>query len=503
MLKRSEIIRNVELMIEKGNLEDAQEILNHLSNVLISDSEIDNLQGVIFYYLNEYSMAIKCFCKALSNSNYCGDAHDNLVNILQLLEPTEENMTLIENLLDYNFNGELLKEIKEIYKASVRTILLKRCKWPIKSIELVGYDHDYLHIIYDSVYSYSFVEFINKNFNKDSHTFLLLRSNNYAIGGDFFEKNNNIIIFDNEETLKYYLMRARVIIVHYLHEYFCSAYRKIKPPGQLYWGFWGGDLYNYIQMEQFGLKTQGVLDSLGISNNCEEISIDRNYTIRHLTGFFAFDYSEYQLLKSHFVTNAKYIDFIYPNPVDKFSSNFSVNDSSGQLKNKDKIKILVGNSANPSNNHMEILEILSKMDNNHFEIVLPLSYGGSKTYINYITEYTKLNFPNNCIILYELLSPDGYDLMLKDIDVVIFNHMRQQGVGNIRRLIRLRKAVYLNSKSTLYNFLVNSGIRVFEFSQNTTISDIKLATHFNFESDSDIIEELFNLEKTINAISTI
>ena len=76
----------------------------------------------------------------------------------------------------------------------------------------------------------------------------------------------------------------------------------------------------------------------------------------------------------------------------------------------------------------------------------------------------------------EFLNPEEYNKFLNSIDIGIFNYHRQQGLGNINRLLLLRKKVYINTKSGLYNYYKNQGIQVYD------IEDISSKSFENFIS---------------------
>jgi hypothetical protein len=58
----------------------------------------------------------------------------------------------------------------------------------------------------------------------------------------------------------------------------------------------------------------------------------------------------------------------------------------------------------------------------------------------------------------EFLTADRYLEFLGRIDIAIFNHRRQQGMGNIITLLGLGKKVYLRKDTTSGSALTNMGI---------------------------------------------
>ena len=58
-------------------------------------------------------------------------------------------------------------------------------------------------------------------------------------------------------------------------------------------------------------------------------------------------------------------------------------------------KILIGNSANPTNNHIAIIDYLSTIKLKQHEIIVPLSYGGDEFYIKYLLNYGFLKLGKN------------------------------------------------------------------------------------------------------------
>ena len=60
------------------------------------------------------------------------------------------------------------------------------------------------------------------------------------------------------------------------------------------------------------------------------------------------------------------------------------------------------------------------------------------------------------------MTKENYFNLLKNCDIVVMNHLRQQGAGNINCMLSMGAKVFLNSTSPLYEFYLNQGANVFD-----------------------------------------
>lgn len=80
---------------------------------------------------------------------------------------------------------------------------------------------------------------------------------------------------------------------------------------------------------------------------------------------------------------------------------------------------------------------------------------------------------------------------LAEIDIAIFAHERQQGMGNILTLLELGKKVYLKKNTTSWKFLNEIDLKIFEF-KNLNIDKIE---NIDKKNNSKIIKSLFTVNK--------
>ena len=128
------------------------------------------------------------------------------------------------------------------------------------------------------------------------------------------------------------------------------------------------------------------------------------------------------------------------------------------------INILLGNSADPSNNHQEMLEKLLPYKNENMAIYCPLSYGVR----DYAVQIEKLGgelFGDKFKPLLEFMPFDKYIALLGQIDIAVFAHKRQQAMGNTFTLLGLGKKVFMRSTVTPWKALQDLGIQVFDVEQ--------------------------------------
>lgn len=309
-----------------------------------------------------------------------------------------------------------------------------------------------LHLIPNDKFTNPYIKFINQNFEKSQHLFLIIGKGM----GTTITMSENIIqlrrkrclvslvnkMNQSEKIFLHGLFHPQLIIVLFFQPWLlkkCS------------WIVWGGDLY-YYSKDRKTLKEKA-------------LEFMRRLVIKNIGGLITHIKGDYELAQLWYRTRGKhYYSFFYP------SNLYKEYDLSECNKSTNKTYIQIGNSADPSNNHIEIFEKLSVFNNKEFEVICPLSYGGSNEYLNKVIEKGKELFGKNFVPITEFMPFEKYLETLAKIDLAIFNHNRQQAVGNITTLLSLGKKVYIRDDITTWGFCEDHGLKV--YSLNFEFQDV-------------------------------
>ena len=128
--------------------------------------------------------------------------------------------------------------------------------------------------------------------------------------------------------------------------------------------------------------------------------------------------------------------------------------------------ILIGNSADPTNNHVDIFEQLRHVDLTGRRIVLPLSYG-STDYADAVARHARSIFGDESVtVLRDWLSIVEYNHVLSRCGTVIMNHCRGQAMGNICSMIIRGAHVHLRPENPYAAFLSELGVAFSYVGQN-------------------------------------
>lgn len=338
----------------------------------------------------------------------------------------------------------------------------------------------FLHVMHNDKFNKAYIEFINKEFILKEHMFLFLggenskrieipKLENIEVGLECRKKIKRLFNWT-------YLFQKNVYSVKkiYLHGLFNPVVILLLffQPWLLKkcnWIIWGGDLYSY--------KTP----KLTLKSKTYEFM--RDFCIKRFRGLITQIKGDYELAQKWYGAQGKYYySFWYP------SNLYKEFDVSQVKKDKNKIYIQVGNSADSSNNHIEILDKLKQYKDENIEIICPVSYG-DKIHAQKVKEYGENVFREKFIALIEFLEFDKYLEILGKIDIAIFNHDRQQAVGNITTLLGLGKKVYIRSDITTWNFLEDLGIKVWAFEKGISLDKRELG---KIKLNKNIIKEMFS-----------
>jgi hypothetical protein len=123
------------------------------------------------------------------------------------------------------------------------------------------------------------------------------------------------------------------------------------------------------------------------------------------------------------------------------------------------MKIMIGHSADPSNEHLELLnklnQLLSKKDD--YSLYMPLSYGINENIEEIKSKGSNL-FGERFVPILKLLSLNDYRSYLSEINMAIFPQKRQQGMGNITYLLANGATVYLHPEANHSVYFKKLGI---------------------------------------------
>ena len=126
----------------------------------------------------------------------------------------------------------------------------------------------------------------------------------------------------------------------------------------------------------------------------------------------------------------------------------------------DSVRILLGNSATKTNRHAEAMQMLSKFRDENIEVFAPLSYGDmchAKEVEAEGDDYLSEKFKP----LLSMIDSSQISLVFKFDLRCVFNHNRQQGIGNVSRLLAFGSKVYLSQDGPMLSENLNEGFSVF------------------------------------------
>lgn len=167
---------------------------------------------------------------------------------------------------------------------------------------------------------------------------------------------------------------------------------------------------------------------------------------------------EYVMLTKKKGFHAKYVPFQYP----------LITNGMQFGKSSEASYILLGNSSDPTNNHLDILNIINKR-NIHCKVYIPLAYGDSK-YKKFITE--RIGSNENILIQDQFVPRDEYMSLLTNCKIAIFGHVRQQALGNVAIAMILGMKVFLYKDSVCYKYFKKNSFVVYTIEKDLTQQSI-------------------------------
>jgi len=333
--------------------------------------------------------------------------------------------------------------------------------------------------------------------------------------------------------------KSQVVFLHALD--FCKQKMVLLLPEKIVkvWLIWGYDLYGNWQLFSDKLYEKKTIEALDIRKPPLKIQL-----INNSFSFWLFDKTIkkkiwlpnkiFNILKSnfynHFYKAAEKIDIVIPVIKDEYAfikklklqaklGTFSYGTLEDLLKGNavenvlDKNNILIGNSANPSNNHLDVFDKLRDFNFTNRKVFVPLSYGGTDEYKEKVIVSGREIFGDSFVPLLDFMSLDKYNEILSNCGFVVFNHIRQQGVGNIVSIGHLGAKLFLNHKSPVLNYFSKLGMKIFDIN---TISEFQLSKNIthkelivnrlilrNEYSQNAVHQKILNLLRVIDKVSLL
>lgn len=168
--------------------------------------------------------------------------------------------------------------------------------------------------------------------------------------------------------------------------------------------------------------------------------------------------------------------------------------------------ILVGNSADIGNNHIDAFRMLQNLDVE--EVICPLSYG-DKGNTQAVIDAGRTIFGDRFKYSAGFLPLEEYMARLQSCGFVVMNHVRQQGLGTVVQMMYLGAKVFLREESPAYLFLKSRGAHVFAVQelQNTPALLQEGLTESQIEANIEVLRGVWSKDatdrKTFDLVTTV
>ena len=331
-----------------------------------------------------------------------------------------------------------------------------------------------IHLIPAQKFTDRFIELIDSKFAPKSNLIYV-----YEAGEGFkcIESENTVFISDIDEVDLTLLESNGKFFVHGFYDrrvlrFLFRKFKKFKK-NQLVLIAWGADIYN----DRFLLE-----NNYGLHLKTRIYEIIKRKIICSSNIYMTFACADAEVMNNYYGGHGKQFDCLYPSNAD-----IDLLDSlKGKQDKKECVRILLGNSATPTNQHIEALDFLKKFSEEKLEIICPLSYG-DENYGKQVIDYGKKIFGSKFTPVLNYMSPSEYSELLNSVQIAVFNHNRQQGTGNIEILAYLGKKLFLRSDTTTWRHYVERDKCC--FADTTKIPEMTFNDFINFSDEQIEINE--------------
>lgn len=307
----------------------------------------------------------------------------------------------------------------------------------------------------------------------------------------YIKKAEKITVFTNKEEYLKLFSDNRIDVVYFYSFpgcYYNLVRKHVAADKIVIWWEWGYDIYDNVRglrplvdLSLYKSKTKDFFTTYlffkkSFIRNCIKKVVAPFYRKAQKDAISRIDYCstvfpiEYEILKKLDFFTAK--PFLLQGSIDYMKSDFVYNFDTGN--------ILVNNSGRALANHLDILDVLERVNIGSRKIILPLSYGD----VNFI-KFLKKRINTSCIsksmqMLDTFLPYDEYFAIINSCTHAVFGAIRQHAVGNILSCFRCGVKVFLYNDSLGYKHFKEAGFIVYaiesdlneiELSKNLTQSE--------------------------------
>lgn len=333
-----------------------------------------------------------------------------------------------------------------------------------------------VHVMRKEKWTKGIVGFYNKFFNNGEHEVLyynyekdeILVDDKIDLKQYQYNENDKIDFIDYLKSIK-----CDYIVVHCL--FFSDRVMRMllfnkSLLDKIVWLEWGADLYSWKQ----GNGMKAFLKNY--------IRYKFRSSLKYVICIFPPDVIYLKNTFPNFkgrVFCAPYFTYPIGKEVLSYNPNSTLKDS---IVNKKTIFIQIGQNAQSTLNHIDVIKVLGKFKNENIRLVIPLSYGGDKEYVKRVECYAREVFDDKAIILKEYLPKDEYFKIMDRIAIAIFNSKRQCALGNIHALNCRNVKLYIPKDSVMFDWFCDNGVPVNDYYNISNMS------FDDFVRPSDIIK---------------
>lgn len=319
----------------------------------------------------------------------------------------------------------------------------------------------------------------------EEHEYIIVKNNDFKYK---FIKNPKVKIISHDKIGQFLdNYDCDAIFLHSLSALPLRFFYKYKFKTKLFWFSWGFDIYQLpasrplIPLRLYHNETRKVLRDIDKSKHS---ILTRNFNLTFIIEkiihqlykkvLSKIDYHSGVLSYESNLIKSKYKNF----KAAQVQFNYTDINNIPTYNIPKGNNILVGNSPAPTNNHLDLIPYLKKIDTSNRKIIVPLNYGGDKDYIEIITKEYKKNFGESFIPLLEFMPANKYFEIINSCSDAVFMLERQQAIGNISYCFCRGMKVYLSETSPMYEYYKNEKYRVYsiqkEFNQQNVQTSLKL-----------------------------